>query len=266
MEDSRSTLPPIERWGLLGLSLVSLMLALGFALQFPPITGLWPWPDTRLSYTLVGAILAAITAPIPWVALTGERGALSGGAIVMLVLFGGMAAQTLRVTFDGTHAALPHAIAFFVGYVLVLGIYLRARRFTVRDSRPVPRLVRLSFAVFATVLVLIGTALILQVPNVLPWSLNPESSVMFGLMFLGPAAYFVQGLTQPTWHGSAGQLLAFLAYDVILVGPLMGHFATVRPEHRIGLAVYMAVILYSAVLAVYYLVINPATRLWRAER
>jgi len=43
---------------------------------------------------------------------------------------------------------------------------------------------------------------------------------------------------------------------------LRSRLPTTSPEHLVGLIVYTAVVVYSGVLAVYYLFIHKATRVW----
>ena len=57
-----------------------------------------------------------------------------------------------------------------------------------------------------------------------------------------------------------GQLLSFLAYDLVLIVPFLSLFKTVQTEYLIGLIVYVTVLNYSGALAVYYLFIHPQTR------
>jgi K+-sensing histidine kinase KdpD len=119
--------------------------------------------------------------------------------------------------------------------------------------------VRISFWIFSVTLLLAGGALILRLP-VFPWTLNPDSSVIFGCIFLGDAFYFLYGLLRPRWHNAFGQLLSFLAYDLVLIVPFVALVKTVKPELLLNLVVYIAVLLYSGALAVYYLFINSRTR------
>jgi hypothetical protein len=56
-------------------------------------------------------------------------------------------------------------------------------------------------------------------------------------------------------------LLGFLAYDLVLIGPFLQHFSTVRPEMRLSLVLYTAVVVYSGLLAIYFLFLHPPTRL-----
>jgi hypothetical protein len=128
-----------------------------------------------------------------------------------------------------------------------------------------PRLVRISFAIFTIVLLLVGALLVLRRPVVFPWPLKPESSVIFGLIFLGAATYFAIAQRSSKWHSARGQLTGFLAYDLVLIGPFLAHFSAVKPEHRLSLILYVSVLLYSGALAVYYLFIDKITRPWKVQ-
>jgi hypothetical protein len=123
-------------------------------------------------------------------------------------------------TARGDSRLLLYVLVFGAAALFSLGYFLWSRRVPIRDVRPMPRLVRMSFLVFSLTLVLVAIALILRAPVVFPWRLNPDSSVLFGWVFMGAAVYFLYGLTRPRWHDARGQLLGFLAYDLILIFPL----------------------------------------------
>ncbi len=258
------------RYPLLVLGVSAFTLSVGFFLQAPWATWIWPWPDSRLSYVFVSSIFAAISLPILWICLAAEAGSAQSAALDLTVNYGGFAGYLFLLSLSGERAALiGYAVFYAVLTAAAVGIAIWSRRHPIRDARPMPGLVRLSFGGFAAVLVLVSVLLLLQVPNVFPWPLLPESSVMFSRIFMGAAVYFVHGLLWPSWSNAAGQLVGFLAYDVVLIGPFLGHFADVRPEHRLSLTVYVVVILYSSALSIYYLFVNGATRLgarWREER
>jgi hypothetical protein len=115
---------------------------------------------------------------------------------------------------------------------------------------------------------LAGTALILRLP-IFPWDLSPDSSLIFGCIFLGDAFYFIYALLRPYWGNAFGQLLSFLAYDLVLIVPFLLLMGSVKPGHMLSLIVYILVLLYSGGLAVYYLFLNPQTRVgsqWKEER
>lgn len=251
------------RSGLILGAAVILLLAVGFVFRLPQATRLWPWADSRLADLFVASILAAVGVPLLWIGATGELGAAAAGALDLMVTYLGAGGYlTQRYLRQGSARLLVAAIVCGVGLIGVAGVYLGSRRIPLCDPRPMPRLARISFAIFALILVAVGIALIRQAAYVFPWPLNPGSSVLYGWIFLGASVYFLHGVCRPQWANTCGQLLGFLAYDLILIGPLVRLFATVRPEHRTSLIVYTAVLGYSAGLALYYLLIDRATRLW----
>jgi hypothetical protein len=237
--------------------LLVLPLAAGFFFQVPHITQVfWPWPDGRLTHVFVASILAAIASPMLWIGMSGELAAARAGALNLTALSAPAAAYVL---FLGVTRASPRLVLFGLAYALgaavCVAIYRWSRGLAFRDRRPTPAPVRTSFALFTGLLVAVGVALVLRAPHVFPWPLQPDTSVLVGLSFLGAAVYFAAGLRLPLWATATGPLIAFLAYDAVLIGPFLAHFAAVRPEHRLSLIAYVAVLLYSGALA--------ATFLWR---
>jgi hypothetical protein len=95
---------------------------------------------------------------------------------------------------------------------------------------------------------------------VFPWAVLPDSSVIFGCIFLGNACYFLYGLLLPRWHNTKGQLLSFLAYDLALIFPFLMLFPAIQPRFLVSLVVYIVVLVVSGGIAVYYLFIDRATR------
>lgn len=85
--------------------------------------------------------------------------------------------------------------------------------------------------------------------------------MIFGCIFLGDAFYFLYGLLKPRWHNALGQLLSFLAYDLVLIGPFVLLFRTVKPEHMPSLIVYTVVLVYSGGISIYFLFISKQTRI-----
>ncbi len=75
-----------------------------------------------------------------------------------------------------------------------------------REALATPRPVVAAFGVFVVALVLAGTALVFRVPDIMPWPLTPELSVISGSMFLGAATYFGYGIARPRWTNAGGQL------------------------------------------------------------
>lgn len=240
--------------------LVILALAIGFIFQFPLVTSLWPWPDGRLSYLFIGSILAAVSVAALWVGWTGEFGALPAGSLNVLAIAGGTAIYFFQLALQGRPNLIPFGIGALIAVIASGAAFLWSRRIPLNDSRPMPGLVRVSFGIFIVSLILAGGALVFRIP-VFPWTLNPDSSVIFGCIFIGDAFYFLYGLLNPRWHNAAGQLLSFLAYDLVLIVPFLLLFETVKPEFMLNLTVYVAVLVYSGGLAIYFLFVNAKTRL-----
>ena len=141
-----------------------------------------------------------------------------------------------------------------------LALFVWSRRIPLDLTPPMPTLVRWSFVVFVVGLVIVGGALVVQVPAVIPWAITPQLSVLIGWMFIGAAVYFLYGLLRPSWLNSAGQLLGFLAYDIVLIVPFLTRLPTSPPQFLVSLTIYSAVVIYSGVLAAYYLFIHGPTR------
>jgi hypothetical protein len=242
--------------------LLTLVFAFGFIFQIPFALRLWPWPDGRLSYLFIGSIFAAISAAALWIGWTGDLGALPAGSLNLVVIEVCSAVYfSLLVLRDGRVNLLPFMVGAWVLAVVSGGFFLWSRKLDVHDSRPTPGFIRVSFGIFLVSLIFAGTALVLRSP-IFPWKLNPDSSVIFGCIFLGDAFYFLYALLYPRLSNAIGQLLSFLAYDLVLIVPFLKLFNTAEPAFRINLIVYVIVLLFSGAVAVYYLFIHPATRIW----
>jgi hypothetical protein len=240
--------------------LVTLVLAIGFVFQSPIATALWPWPDGRYSYLFIGSILAAACVAMLWIGWTGLFGALPAGALNIFVIAFSAGIYFLGLAFQqGRSTLIFYGIASLLTAVASGGAFLWSRRFSLNDPRPTPLLVRISFGIFIASLLFAGGALLFRAP-IFPWDLNPDSSIIFGCIFIGDAFYFLYGLIRPRWQNAFGQLLSFLAYDLVLIGPFLALSKTVDSDHSLGLIVYIVVLLYSGALAVYYLFIDAKTR------
>jgi hypothetical protein len=246
---------------LLIVGIIQLILAAGFFFQQSWATSLWPVPDTRLSYAFIAAILAGGAAPLIWIALSEQFGGLAGYGVGFGIMYAGMALAALLFYLRSQQAALLwFALVIGVAAVLCAFLFFHTRG-TVQDSQPTPRIVRLAFIAEVLVLAGAGLLLLLKVPNTLPWNLSPESSVLYGWVFLGLAFYYLYAIVRPQWIHALGPLLGFLVYDLVLFSPLFARFGNLQPEHILGQVAASAIIIFSAALGVYYLFINAATRL-----
>ena len=253
--------------GVLGVSTGIAAIALYF--RWPIVEDIWPWTGyyarlSPLSYYFLSSIAAAVCAPILWIAIAGKLHAAAPGAGNFLVAFIAISVFMFQsYSTDPTNSRLLLAALLMSGVaVSSVAVYVLGRNMPRYDKRPLPAPVRYSFYVFILTLIMAGGGLVLKVSNILPWPISVEGSVVYGWIFLGASVYFIFAVINPTWENAAGQLMGFLAYDVVLILPFIRHFADVQLEHRLNLIIYVIVVVYSGLLAVYYLFINRDTRLF----
>lgn len=247
---------------LLVVAAIQLFFAVVFYFQWPLAVNIWPFEGTTpLTYIFIASIFAAAGASTLWAILSGNDAAVAGIALDYIVIFAPMGFYVARLAVrDGNAGLTAYAISLAFGTlfgVWLLGWSLRA---SLDRSRLTPALVFWSFVFFVLALVVVGARLLLQTPNVIPWTITPELSVVIGCIFVGAAVYFLYGLLRPTWANAGGQLAGFLAYDIVLIVPFLQRLPTVAPEHRVGLYLYTAVVTYSGLLAIYYLFVHRRTR------
>jgi hypothetical protein len=249
------------RAGLCAAGMATLVLALGFFQSANWATDLWPWPDTPLSFIFIASILAAIALPALWIGVSGEFAAIQAGALELSITYGAIFVYLLTLAGDPGQPALgPYLVAFGIAAASSLAVFLWTRRIPWRDRREMPSPVRISFALLAAVLLAAGTALAFGA-DIFPWDLRSETSLIFGIIYLGAAIYFLHGLLRPRWSNAAGQLIGFLAYDIVLIGPFVDRFDEVSGRQLLSLIVYTAVLVLSGALAFYYLFMSEETRL-----
>lgn len=239
---------------------VQLFFAVAFFFQWPLAVNIWPFEGTTpLTFVLVASFFAAAAASTLWPLLTGHYGALAGIALDYVFIFTPMAAYILWSASRGG-GPLLFGLLCAAGALFGLWLWWYARRWPLDSSTPMPSLVRWSFVIFVLALLFVSVRLWLQIPTI-PWPLTPELSVVVGCMFFGAAVYFIFGLLRPSWANAGGQLAGFLAYDLVLLVPFLRALPGAASEFRLGLIVYLVVVVYSGLLAIYYLFVNRQTRI-----
>lgn len=243
---------------------VQFFLAIAFFLQWPFAVNLWPFAGTTpLTFIFISSIFAAAAASTLWAAAAQKYGALAGIGLDYLTILAPVAVLSFQLGARDTNPQLTsYGIACVFGALFGLALFLWSVRIPLERSPAMPGPVRWSFIIFVVALLVVGGRLVMQVPNSIPWTITPELSVVMGWMFLGAAVYFVYGLLRPGWYNTAGQLMGFLAYDVVLIVPFLTRLPTTAPENRVGLAIYTVIVIFSGLLAVYYLFLHKPTRLW----
>jgi len=241
---------------------VQLVFAAAFFWQWPFAVNVWPFPGTTpLTFIFISSIFAAAAASTFWAVVSDNFGALAGIGLDYLTILAPVAILSFKL---GASSDTPQMTTYgaicVIGALFGLGLFFWSARIPLDQTLPMPRVVMGSFIFFIIALLIVGTRLVLKAPNTIPWKLTPELSVIAGWMFLGAAVYFAYGLLRPSWSNTAGQLMGFLAYDVVLVEPFLKRLPTTPPEFRLGQIVYTTVVIASGLLAVYYLFIHQSTR------
>jgi hypothetical protein len=246
---------------------LQLFFAAAFLLRLPFVIRLWPLPYTnQSSFIFIASIFAAAAAATLCCLITREYRGLAGIGLDYFTILTPLTLLMFQIAGGSQATALrTFGVICALGAAFGLGLFLWSRRIPLRDPRPTPRLVYGSFAFFVIALLIAGGQMVLKRPNILPWTVTPTSSIIYGWMFLGAAAYFAYGVLRPGWYNAAGQLAGFLAYDLVLIIPFLTQLATISEGRRLALIIYIIVVSYSGLLAIYYLFINPATRLWPAR-
>ena len=231
-----------------------------------------------MSYVFLSSIAVAVAAPLFWIGVTGEFAALAPLSLNALVVHASAVIFVTSRIVDGDRSLWIAAALGLVQALVALLLLRWSRRIPTRDSRPTPGVVRAAFVVFTVLLLVVGTLLVLQRPRIFPWNLAPETSTIFGLLFLGASTFFAYGVAWPRWAFAAGQLWGFLAYDVVLLIPY-GRILTSGPGafdayggsadavNTPSLVVYLCVLLASAALAIYMFAFDRRTRVsWRNQQ
>ena len=240
--------------GLAGLAYA--VLAFGFTRRTAWAADLWPWPDTPLSYTFIGSIAAALAAASLWVAWSGRVAAIFG-ALLGLAAIHGLTTVYIGVLWRGGQGdlrnfALAAGLTTVIGLALVPAVLWRLRDGGDPGDRLEP-LVRISTGVFALALCLAGAALVARFAAVFPWPLSRQSSTMFGIIFLGLSLVYAHVCLTGARGAAIVAMTGFLVYDLLLLPPFIGHFGRVAPDHWQSLVLYTGVLVYSALLALWFL-------------
>jgi len=188
-----------------------------------------------------------------WVCVTRELNAVRGGSLGFAAMNAGISVFT-GYLYGQRHQSLLTAWTIVCG-VLAIGalvLFVMGAKYERRDVRPSPPVVRTSFLVFSVALFTATAMLLARRPIVFPWPLKPDSSVMFGFLFLASAIYFFDGWLRPSAANASGQLLGFLVYDIVLIPPYLHHWSKTLGGFRVSLVIYLIVLFWSAALALWF--------------
>jgi hypothetical protein len=249
------------RYLLLAFGLLSAILAVGYFLQLPWALATWPWQDGRLSNIFVSSVLAAVAAAMLWISASAHFAGAAGGFLHMATMLGGAALVFFPLGQERADPRLTtYALVCAAAAAGSIAAFAWARRQPVQDPRRLPTALRVWCVLYILIVLTAGIALIRTAPGIMPWPLKPESSMVYGWIFVAAAWSFAYPLWQPRVEHIRVGLFGFLAYDAVLLVPFVRHFDTVRPELHTSLLLYVAALSMSTAVSIYYLFLCRETR------
>ncbi|MFO1200598.1 MAG: hypothetical protein U1E86_26895 [Burkholderiaceae bacterium] len=250
------------RFLLLAGGLLCAVLAVGYFLQLPWALATWPWQDGRLGNIFVSSVLAAVAAAMLWIGLSAHFAGAAGGFLHLATMLGGAALELFRL---GQERADPRLTSFALALAAAaagsLAALAWARGRPLQDARRLPGALRVWCVLYMLIVIPAGIALIRLVPGIMPWPLEPESSTLYGWIFVAAAWSFAYPLLKPAVEHIRVGLFGFLAYDAVLIPPFLRHFDAVRPELRTSLSLYVVALSVSMAVSIYYLFVSRHTRI-----
>ncbi len=262
------------RWLMVAILAAQVPVGIGLYLDAGWATDLWPLEDVRMTYIFLASIVASTAALIVWPMARDDPGALRAAAFNLSTATPPLGLYLLWLSRDGDNRDLIAPGIAFVLFGLawtVVGRFLRT--IPVRDTRQLPKIVRVVFVGFCVLLIPLGTALLFQVEDIFPWTISPENSTVAGIIFLSAAGLFLFILAHPLWiYGEAG-FASFLAYDLVLAVPYLDFYRNRNDEETVAsyygaayappagdngvgelsLVIYLSVLAISALAAVAFL-------------
>lgn len=211
-------------------------------------TFIWPWPDGPLSYLVVASIVGPVGLASLYAAWIADFRAAIAGGIALVVCSAGVALILLSMGGFNPHA-VGYGLVALGGFALIWWSSLHAPKAGIAA----PRGARLAMSLVALVLITVSYFLLTKFPTVFPWPIKPETSLLYGALFLGFFFSYAYALWNGRWGDARLLLIGLLAYDLILIGPFLQHFSKVPPAHYTSLVLYVAVLVITAPVAVYYL-------------
>ena len=241
----------IVRAGLVVGASALLVLGLGFLFKTDWAVALWPVKEGPLSYLFISSIILAQAVALGWTAYSLELNFARAGVAGFAAMNAGF------VLFAIAH--FRQAPSLMLGWIVVCGLmflgsmtlFFIGGRYPKVDRRPVPGLVTWSFLILTLALAVATVMLLTRAKIVFPWPLKPETSLLFGMFYFASIAYFFDAWLRPGMGNCLGQLAAFFVYDIVLIPRYLAHWPKTQGGFRISLAIYLAVLFWSALLAIW---------------
>jgi hypothetical protein len=254
--------------------LVFTAFAVGFMARTPWTLKLVPLPsgtaynNDTLGLMFIASMVVAWGVSSVYIGATGKLAPAVTSAINYILVFGGTGILYLQLYFQAANPSslTPLLTTGFVSVlVALLSIFLlwALRNEGVGDPTQMPKALRIAIGVMTLFVGMTSVSLIVFKVNLLPWGGTTVFGVVYGWLFLGTGASLLYGLVRNKWEIVASQLLAFLAYDIVLIPPFIDFFSKVQADKLPGFIMYFGFVVGSGIIAVYYLFFDARTRITR---
>ena len=235
---------------------VAILLFVGWQ----PIVELLPFASTTLTNQFVGSVALAYAAAALWIAWSGEIAAFAGAGLTIIAVSAGAAAGHITAS---PLRMIDVAVALGAVAAIVMSVVLSLWTARLPVSRPAadapvrapglrglhghPGCGRASDRARAS-----------QRAPMAPCGEWPGAR---RLDLPCRRALFRLRSTPAAMGNAVGRLLAFLAYDMALIVPMLIHFGNVDAAQSLSLVGYVAVLVVSGAIAIYAFTMDPRTRL-----
>ncbi len=250
-----TTIGNVPKLGLVAEGLILLILGAGFAINSSAVTWLWPCQNDPMTGVLLAALLMSYGSGSIFVACTVDwRAATSGGALALVVGFGGFALAHVRGAFSGYgDNMLPHAIV--LGLIAVGSAYAfyASQRSELAPAARAPPLVRVTLLILAFGLALVGYGLLAGWQGMLPWRVDAPTATLVGWLFIGFAADYVMTAQQGNRSACETLLFGLIAYNSVLILPLLHGMAIASPDELASLNANIIGIVTTSLFSGYFL-------------
>lgn len=239
-------------------------MAVGYFFQMQWALDSWPWVDGRLSNIFISSVLGAVAAAMLWVGISGRLAAATAGFVHVATMLIGFATVLLPLAIDRDDSQLlAYAVACLAAAAVSLGGFAWARRRVPARPEALPRSLKIWSALYVLITIPVGSVMILNAADVMPWPIKEETETLYGWIFVAASCSFIYPLLRGGMEYVIGGLVGFLAYDIVLIVPFLGHLDEVPAGLKGNLILYITALVVTASVSIYYLFIRqvpPAAR------
>ena len=242
------TLHRAERLSMIGEGCAFLALALGFGNHHPWVTWLWSFGDEPMTEIFFAALLASFGVGSIVIAIDCERRSAIGGALSLAVTSALFAIMIATSATPGITYGLRWHGVVFAAVSVIAAATLRNRQLS-RPNQTLPNIKaswRLMLGGFAILTAISAAALLFSGWSVLPWKLSRPSELLIGALLAGLAVEYAYVALSGDRGACQLLLIGMLAYDLIMIGPLLNNWRNVPVSFDLDYSMTVAFVIVTA--------------------